>query len=309
MSTKDWRIALAAAKRIALRFPGVTGVDYGYKYETGTRTSRLCARFHVSRKIPLDALRAHEVLPTDLGSIACDVVQARYAPHVSPRVRSDPIRPGISIGNVARRSTGTLGAIVRDASTGRLCLLSNWHVFCGASTAQPGETISQPGPLHLGSGPERPVASLERWLDLRQGCDAAIAMLSAGVANDGSIYDIGIPISGVEEPRLGLALVKAGAASGVTHALVDGIEGMFEVDYGGYGDQKRWMEGVRLVPDPHNPDDQISVAGDSGAVWVNPETQCATALHFAGQEGVGPTAEYAIAHPISRVLSLLHLTL
>ncbi len=309
MPTNKWQASLAAAKRLALRFPGVTGVDYGYKYHAGVRTSRLCVRFHVSRKIPLDALRAHEVLPTDLGSIACDVVQARYAPHVSPRVRSDPIRPGISIGNVARRSTGTLGAIVRDANTGRLCLLSNWHVFCGASTAQPGETISQPGPLHLGSGPERPVASLERWLDLRQGCDAAIAMLSAGVANDGSIFDIGIPISGVEEPRLGLPLVKAGAASGVTHALVDGIEGMFELDYRGYGDQKRWMDGVRLIPDPRNPEDEISVIGDSGAVWINPETRRAVALHVAGEDGVGPSAEYAIAHPISRVLSLLDLTL
>lgn len=304
-----WQASLAAAKRLGLRFPGVTGVDYGYKYNAGVRTAQLCVRFHVSRKLPLDALRSHEVLPTELGSVACDVVQARYAPQASPRMRFDPVRPGVSIGNVARRSTGTLGAIVRDAGNGRLCLLSNWHVLCGATGAQAGESISQPGPLHLGSGPERPVASLERWLDLRHGCDAAIAVLSTGVANDGSIFDLGIRITGVEEPRLGLALVKAGAASGVTHAMVDGIEGTFELDYSGYGDQKRWMDGFRLIPDPRNPEDEISVIGDSGAVWINPETQGAVALHFAGEDGVGPTAEYAIAHPISRILSLLDLTL
>ena len=309
MPTNKWQASLAAAKRLALRFAGVTGVDYGYKYRAGVRSSQPCVRFHVSRKLPLDALRSHEVLPAELGSIACDVVQARYAPQTSPRMRFDPIRPGVSIGNVARRSTGTLGAIVREAGSGRFCLLSNWHVFCGTSAAQPGEAISQPGPLHLGSGPERPVASLERWLDLRHGCDAAIAVLSAGVANDGSVFDLGINLNGVEEPRLGLALVKAGAASGVTHAMVDGIEGSFELDYSGYGDQKRWMDGFRLIPDPNNPEDEISVVGDSGAVWINPETQCAVALHFAGEDGIGPTAEYAIAHPISRVLSLLDLTL
>jgi hypothetical protein len=309
MATTSWQASLAAAKRLALRFPGVTGVDYGYKYNSGVRTAQLCVRFHVSRKRPLDALRPHEVLPTEIGAVDCDVVQARYAPHASPRMRVDPLRPGVSIGNVARRSTGTLGAIVREAGSGRLCLLSNWHVLCGALGAQPGETISQPGPLHLGSGPARPVASLERWLDLRQGCDVAIAVLSAGVANDGSIFDIGIHIGGVEEPSLGLVLVKAGAASGVTHAMIDGIDGAFELDYSGYGDQKRWMDGCRLVPDPDRRDDEISVVGDSGAIWINPETQGAVALHVAGEDGVGPTAEYAIAHPLSRIFGLLDLTL
>ncbi|MGP1676432.1 MAG: hypothetical protein ACTS6J_04660, partial [Burkholderiales bacterium] len=297
MSTKDWRVALAAAKRIALRFPGVTGVDYGYKYKAGTRTAQLCARFHVSRKIPLDALRSHEVLPTDLGSIACDVVQARYAPQASPLMRFDPIRPGVSVGNPARGSTGTLGSIVREADNGRLCLLSNWHVLCGAAAAKAGEPISQPGPLHLGAGPGRPVATLQRWLDPSDGYDAAIAAVSAEVCNDDSIFAPDLHMSGVEEPRLGLSLIKTGAASGTTHAMVDGIEGMFELDYSRHGDQKRWMVGLRLVPDPHNPEDEISMAGDSGAVWINPETQCQVALHFAGKCGGGADAECALAHP------------
>lgn len=307
MPTNNWRVALAGAKRLALRFSGVTGVDYGYKYQAGVRTMQLCVRFHVARKLPPDALRSHEVLPVELGSVACDVIQARYAPHGSPRARFDALRPGISIGNVARGSTGTLGAIVREAGSGRLCLLSNWHVLCGTTGAQPGESISQPGSLHLGSGPERQVAALERWLDLRHGYDAAIAVLSAGIANDSSVFDLGIRIGGMEEPTLGLALVKAGATSGVTHAMVDGVEGTFEIDYSGFGDQKRWMDGCRLTPDARNPEDEISVAGDSGALWINPETRCAVALHYAGEDGVGPTAEYAIAHPISRIFGLLDL--
>ena len=282
MPTDNWQAALAAAKRLALRFPGVTGVDYGYRYHAGARTAQLCVRFHVLRKLPLDALRPHEVLPAEIGAVACDVVQARYAPRASAWTHLDPVQSGANKDKAARRSANTLGAIVREAGSGRLCLLNNWHVLCGAG------------------------ASLERQLDLGQGYDAAIAMLSAGVG--GSMRDIGVRIDGVEEPRLGLALLKSGAASGVTRALVDGIEGTFELDYGGYGDQKRRMDGCRLISDP-NPTDEIGAAGEASAVWINPATQRAVALHFAGEDGAAATGVYAVAHPISRILNLLDLTL
>jgi len=306
MPVDKWRAALAAAKRLALRFPGVTGVDYGYKYEAGERTSRMCVRFHVSSKKPLDALRPHELLPSDIGFIVCDVVQAQYAPHTLPRMRSDLVRPGMSAGHAARRSTGSLGAIAREAGSGRVCLLSNWHVLCGGPGAQRGESISRPRALHPGTDPAQALAALERWLDLKQGYDAAIAVLSAGACHDGANTDIGVRISGLEEPRLGLALIRSDAASGVTHATVDGIEGMFELDYGFYGDQKHWMHGFRLVPRPQDPEDAISAAGDAGGVWINSETQRAVALHFA--DGDGTAINCALAHPLSRILSLLDLT-
>ncbi len=309
MPTSNWRVALSAAKRLALRFPGVTGVDYGYKYQGGERTSRLCVRFHVAQKKPLDALRPHELLPTDLGFIVCDVVHARYALHTPPPLRSDPARPSLSTSNATRQSAGTLGAIVRDAGSGRYCLLSNWHVLCGGTEARHGVSISRSGTPHVVMEPAQSVAALERWLDPKQGYDAAIAVLSAGVSDDDAIANIGIHIGGVEEPSLGLALVKSDAASGVTHAMVDGIEGMFELDYGVYGNQKHWMDGVRLIADPHLGDGAISVSSNSGAIWINPETQRAVALHFANNDGAGPSAGCAVAHPLSRIFDLLHLTL
>lgn len=309
MPNVNWQASLAGAKRLALRFPGVTGVDYGYKYEAGERTAQLCVRFHVSRKLPLDGLRAHEVLPARVGAVACDVVQAGYAPQASPHTRFDLARAGAGIGNAACNSMDTLGAIVREAGNGRLCVLGSWHVLCSASTVRSGVSNSQRGPLHLASGPERPVALLERWLDLRQGYDAAIAVLSTEAENDATILGLGTRINGVEEPRLGLNLVKAGAASAVTRAMVDGIGGMFELDYRGYGEQKFWMEGFRLVSDQRNPEGQISVAGDSGTVWINPETQRAVALHFGGEYRAGSTAGYTIAHPLSRILNLLDLAI
>jgi hypothetical protein len=295
-----WQAALAAAKRLALRFPGVVGVDYGYRHRAGVSTSQPAVRFHVSRKLPPAALRPHELLPTTLAGVACDVIQANYLLHASPQTHSDLLRPGLSISNAARRGKGTLGAMVRDGGNDRICLLSSWHVLCAASAAQPGEPISQPS-----RGAGQPVAALERWLDLTQGYDAAIAVLSLGIEHDGSV--LGLHIVGTEEPGLGLALVKCGAASGNTHAIVDGIGGTFELDYGTFGERKRWMDGIRLIPGPDNPGGAISAVGDSGAVWINPATECAVALHLAGSSG--STAQCAIAHPISNIFKLLDLRL
>ena len=224
MPRADWRHALTAAKRLALRFPGVIGVDYGYKYLAGARTTRQCVRFHVARKLLPAALRPHETLPKELGAVDCDVLQASYAPHAAT-AQVSPLQPGAGIGNLARASAGTLGAIVREAESGRLCLLSSWHVLCASTAAQIGEPISQPSP-------QRTVAQLQRWLDPARGYDVAIARLAGATAGDASIGRALVRC--VEEPELGTALTKVGAASGTTHALVDGIEGMYFVGQGTY---------------------------------------------------------------------------
>lgn len=65
------------------------------------------------------------------------------------------------------------------------------------------------------------------------------------------------------------------------------------------------MDGIRLRRDPDYPETEISLAGDFGAVWVNAETGRAVGLHFGGEDSLGPSEEYALAHPIRRVLELL----
>lgn len=300
-----WSTPLALAKRLAFAIPGLRGVDYGFRYEDGSRRKQLCIRFHVARKLAETALPAHEILPRAVGGLRCDVIQAAYAPHASPRAVCDPIQPGVSIGNLQRGSTGTLGALVRDTHTGRLGLLSNWHVLCASVTCAPGESICQPGPLQAGSNPARAVAVLERWLTLDQGCDAALALLDPATREDAKIFELGVIPGPVEEAVPGLRLAKMGAASGATTALVDGVDGTYAMDYSGFGDQQRWMDGIHLVREPGVGPDEISIGGDSGALWINPATNGAVALHFAGEDGLGPLAEYAVAHPLGKVLRLL----
>ena len=300
-----WSSPLALAKRLALTIPGLRGVDYGFRYKKGIRRKQLCIRFHVAEKRAESVLPPNDILPKDFGGIPCDVVQASYALHASPRGVCDPVQPGVSIGNMKHSSTGTLGAVVRDIRSGKLGLLSNWHVLCASVSCLPGEAICQPGPLHAGNSLARDVAILERWLSLDHGCDAALALIDPAISEDRQIFELGIVPGQVEDAKPGMRLVKMGAVSGSTTALVDGVDGTFSMDYSGFGGQQRWMDGIRLVHEPDVGADEISIAGDSGALWINPATKGAVGLHFAGEDGLGPLAEYAVAHPLAKVLRLL----
>jgi hypothetical protein len=300
------RQALNRAKRIAVHVPEIQGVDFGLLYGNDrVRSKRHGIRFHIRKKLPLNELSAANLLPEKIDGIPCDVIEATYEPHASPTQAVNPLQPGVSIGNVTRQSTGTLGAFVRDIDSGRSCVLSNWHVLAGSTQALQGDSISQPGPRHLGNQPPRPVAQLLRWSDLSHGIDAAIAVLDPTLALDRLPFGFTSPAVGTAEPKVGMHVVKSGVVTGVTHGLIDGIEGSFPMNYTAFGDTRRWMDGVRLVVDPVAPAGEISLAGDSGALWIDVATNLAVGLHFAGEDGLGPLAEYALAHPLPRVLSLL----
>lgn len=305
MALLKWEKAVLSALRIARSRPGVLGVDFGFVYKGGTRLSSRGVRFHVGEKVPLSELPPDDILPTAVNEVRSDVLEVKYSLHASARGVCDPIQPGVSIGNLSRTTTGTMGLQVTDRHTGRGAFISNWHVLCGSPAAKSGEQISQPGPLHLGSQAARVVGSLERWVPLDAGCDAALALVEPGIAVRQTIFDSQITISGTETPRLGLKLIKYGAVSSLTHGMIDGIGGAYQVDYSAYGDTNRWIDGLRVVVDPDSTQDEISLAGDSGAVWVNPSNGKAVALHFAGEDGLGSTSEYALAQPLQRVLKLL----
>src|SRR5712691_5648129 len=302
--TPQQRSALNRAKRVAANLPGIRGVDFGIVYRDGrARPRRVGIRFHVARKLPLNELSGNNLLPKRIGGYICDVIEAAYEPHgVRPSESFDPLQPGISIGNLIRQSTGSLGAFVRDAQSGRVCMLSNWHVLCGSTAAAIGDPISQPGPRHLGANPARPVARVLRWADLAHGLDAALAAIDQNVATNDLPLGLTSGAAGIAEPSVGMRVVKSGVITGVTHAIVDGVEGSYPMNYGAFGDTQRWMDGIRLVIDPAERVDEISLSGDSGAVWIETATNLAVALHFAGEDGLGPLAEYALAHPMPRVL-------
>jgi len=300
--------ALVAAKRLARSLDEVRAVDYGVVHEDGKPTDRYSVRFHMNRKRRLADVPTGQRLPKTIEGIEVDVLDAGYAPHDgSPRAPQDRLQPGISVGSRKQKTTGTLGAIVRDQSTQRLGFISNWHVLCGGPEAEHGDEITQPGPMDSGSG--RTVARLERWLRPSERCDAALALLEPDVAVTEALFGMDLTPVGTIAPALGMRVVKSGAVSGVTHARVDGIGGSYRLDYTGYGDAPEWMEGFRLVPDADAPAPSLSLEGDSGSLWVDSASGRAVGLHFAGEDDQGPLADYALAHPIEVVLARLHASL
>ncbi len=311
MDSERARLALSQAKRFGMSLHGIRGIDYGFVYEGGKRTQKQGLRFHVARKKPLSEIAAHQVVPKKLAGFPCDVLQAEYDPHngLNPRDRIDPIQPGISIGNLQRRTTGTLGAIVRDKLSNQPCILSNWHILVASTTPQAGSAIGQPGPDHFGMATPPTVAQLTRWSDLAHGIDAAIAKIDEGVNYLPQFFGLNLVPAGIKEPILGMRLYKYGAVSELTYAIVDGVGGAYVMDYTRFGDKVRWMDGLRLIVDPDHKEDEISLDGDSGSVWVSQDDHHAVALHFGGEDGLGPLAEYALVHSLPRALHLLNVEL
>ena len=295
---------------MSLAIPGVTGVDFGIRFTQGRPTGTDGIRFHVSVKRSLSDVPAGERVPTKILGIETDVLQARYSLHAAsdPFGSFDPIVPGVSVGNLARGETGTLGAVVRDLNDGTPCLLSNWHVFCAAADVKSGEEIAQPGP-ESSDAPPKVVAKLKRWTNLAHGLDAAIAQLDAGLHWDNAPLFGPAAMAGTADPQLRMHLVKSGISSRFTHAIVDGVDGSYKMDYSDFGDTSRFMDGIHLITDPDHPDEDISLEGDSRSMWIDPVTNRAVALHFGGEDGAGPTANYALAHPMSVVLTALSISL
>ena len=302
--------ALTAAKRLARSLDNIRAVDYGFAYEDGKRTDRPSIRFHMNRKQRLAQLTADQKLPKTIEGIEVDVLAIGYVPHAgSARAPQDVLQPGVSVGNLSLQTTGTLGALVRDLATQNICMLSNWHVLCGGPEAAVGNGISQPGPMDLGSNPAREVAKLKRWLRLSEQYDAALARLEPNVASSGELFGTTLRPSATTTPVLGMPVIKSGAVSGITRAIVDGVGGSYRLDYTNFGDGPEWMSGFRLVPDSANPAAALSLEGDSGSLWVAVETGYAVGLHFAGEDDQSPLNDYALAHPIEEVLARLNVAL
>lgn len=291
----------------------VTGVDVGYKYDGGLRTDDIAVRIHVREKIPLAALEAAEVLPSEIDGVPVDVIQGHYSPSsngniltlLSRRHRRDPIQPGISISHPLV-SAGTIGAVVYDRSDGQACALSNWHVLAGSTVAQPGDQALQPGTFDGGRRHHDAVGTLRRMMLGRRG-DAAIAALDTEREIQTAQFETGVEVRAARRVRIGDRVTKSGRTTGVTRGVVDGI-GRYRLTY---PVGAREVEGFIIRTETEgNPDNvEISGGGDSGSLWYDPDSAEGLGLHFAGETDPAPAAEYALACHLDAVLDELHVSL
>ncbi len=292
--------------------PGVTGVDIGFKWSGGQMSEELALRVHVVQKKDAASIDIADLFPSRVGSIPVDVIQAQYHLPGEPTSKSllglETVPPtkglgdagialGSSIGNQFV-TAGTLGAKVIDLDGGGEMILSNWHVLAGHPAATAGLSIWQPGRID-GGDDDDVIAHLTRWIIGPY--DAAVAQLNGSRLVNSSVAT-GEPIHDTITPRPGMRVWKVGRTSGYTEAFIDGSRGNMTLPYPQLGNDVLLRDLFRILPLPGNRG-EISMPGDSGAVWVDKASGKAVGLHVAGETGDQP--EYALAHDIGATLRAL----
>ncbi|MBL8678384.1 MAG: hypothetical protein JNK05_04430 [Myxococcales bacterium] len=276
----------------------------GYKRSMDREHASVALRFHVPKKVPLLSLARRARIPAMLAGIVTDVIESSpsFAHAVDPRDRVDPVRPGVSIAGPAA-ATGTLGALVRDASGQAMILtashVARTHVANQREISQP-SPFDHPSPLAIASTAR---AEPAQWPVSSLTVDAAVAKLAPSVAFDARVLEIGPPGTPVEpSAALGQSVVKFGRSTEKTLGKVTEYphHATLRVRIGGANHSVAYRD--QLFIESQN---ELCADGDSGALWMLARTLEAVALHCGG----GSNRKTAVATPIGRVLATLGVTL
>jgi len=296
---------------------GVTSVGIGYKQVEGG-PPELAIQFTVDAEAVPEAVGGESDIPktieVDGVQVPTEQIKRTFKPSyiaVEPqakdprKLRADVLAPGMSVGNFVT-SAGTIGAFVRDRTTGNVVLLSNWHVLHGPS-AQLGAEIVQPGRHDDNRVEQNRMGRLLRS-HLGPAGDCAIASVTGRAISTG-ILDLGVPVGAIGDPELGDLVVKSGRTTAVTFGRVTRIEVNTRINYG--GDVRETIGGFEIgIDDAHKPaDGEISRGGDSGSAWMATKadgspTDVMLGLHFAG-DADGTTTEFALACYAKSVMTAL----
>lgn len=197
-------------------------------------------------------------------------------------LRYRPILAGTSIVNARVNESGTLGYVAAD-SLGAIWIVSAYHVLCNATLAAytTDEAIYQPAAI----APENRIA-LTNAARANSALDCAAALLDPGLFAFNYQLGIGLLTNPIE-PVVGMRVVKAGAAGGITEGIVQSVSD----------------DTLSIETDPAFPGEFIlSEPGDSGALWLEQQSRAPMALHVGR-----PSPLHASAVPLLAVLAALQL--
>lgn len=314
--------------------PNVVGVGTGYKKAAGKDTTELCVIALVSRKKPLAALSAEDLIPGELDGVVTDVVEIGFPRALQTRTEKwRPAPAGVSIGHY-QITAGTLGCIVRDKTTMQRLILSNNHVLANENNAQLGDAILQQGPIDGGDASSCTIAHLERYAPINFGTEPATCNIAKGVASvlnglagllgsshrleaikqdvqaanwvdaaaarpvdDSLVLDEILDIgvvNGVKPVTFGMSVRKSGRTTGLTTGTVSVLNTTVTINYD-EGRTARFEDQIITTP--------MSQGGDSGSLLVAGDSLVAVGLLFAGSD------QSTIFNPIQTVLDTLKVTL
>lgn len=320
------RPAKQAIEDRLLALPGVQGVDIGHKISHGEVTDQLSIIVYVAEKKDPSALSEEERIPAEIDGIPTDV-QEEVIELQSMLVRQEelqssidtgkytPLRGGISMGPCRSifmeppdvpspgnyLTSGTLGAMVRDRSTGARMALTNFHVACVDDTWSAGDAMAQPSRPDGGSCPSDRYGTLTR-ATLSENVDGAVVTLDNGVDRECRIEEIG-DVKGTVAAQVGTAVRKRGRTTRLTYGQVTSTDASVTVNFGDGIGTRTLKNQVRVVPDTsQNP--RFSNSGDSGSVVVDSDNRVLGLLWAGATNG---SATYL--NPINKVLNELDIEL
>ncbi|MCX4528730.1 MULTISPECIES: DNA/RNA non-specific endonuclease [unclassified Streptomyces] len=306
--------------------PNISSIGIGYKETKGKRGKELSLQFTVDKKVRPEGVNGLRSAPIpaviDIGGgvkVPTDVVQRSYKPHFlvvaeaetpDRQKRVDPVRPGVSVGNV-KVSAGTIGCVVFDKNDGSSCLLSNWHVLNGRK-GELGDDVVQPGKADDSRTALNRLGTLKRS-HLGLVGDCAVSSITDREF-DTAILDLGVTPAQLGEPQIDDKVVKSGRTTGVTHGVVSRPFARVSIDYGPPVGVRE-IDCFEIGPDPNKPadDGEISAPGDSGSAWLfktraGRPSDVLAGLHFGG-ESDGDPEERALACFPQAVFEELKITL
>lgn len=322
-------------ERKLLRKANVLGVMTGYKVKAGKRTEELSIVCMVEKKISREKLSKRDVVPDTLESIPTDVIEVGkiIALNVDRKARHRPCPMGTSGGHHLI-SAGTNGELLRDKSTGKICVGTNNHVGANSNEAEIGDPYLQPGPYDGGKVPDDVIGRLLRFVPIKfvgSPSPCSIARFWSALFNfpakmfgmrtrlksviaypehnlvDASlievkseevlkeIVDIGIP-EGTRQAQLDMSVQKSGRTTGhTTDGLITGVDATIGPISYGSGKSAYFREQIVISGEG------FSSGGDSGSLILDMDGYAVGKL-FAGSDAKNIT----IANHIQTYLELLN---
>ncbi|MBP1991535.1 hypothetical protein J2Z66_003142 [Paenibacillus eucommiae] len=214
----------------------------------------------------------------------------KFRSHADYKSRIRPIPAGYSTGTTS--GSGTIGLIVTNYPNPRQrYIFSNNHVLNPSNSIAYTETL-QPGGADKGQTGKDRVGRLYRFAKLSQNqnnlVDAALAIpLSRPLLNP-RYATVGVIPGHVTSYRIGDRFKKVGRTTGQVSGVVDSVHTDIQVDYENLGSVQFLNQTVIKGTSP------VSLAGDSGSVWLRQQDNYAAAVNFAGSSD----GRLSISYPI-----------
>jgi hypothetical protein len=280
----------------------------GFKVTAGQVTDQPAVIVYVRRKLALSSLGTAQIIPTTLGDVPTDVIEAgdvmALGSNRSVEIHSQRHRPvvgGISCGPSRFVMAGTVGLplVFREGVAG---LLSNKHVISPTwmTASSPlfkwkGVPIRQPSALDGGTEGDA-VAEVQDLVPIVAGqdneVDADFARYINGQDARAALLGLGA-YTALGDPEPGMVVAKSGRTSGVSEGRrILSVGTRMTISYPVLGEVS-FVDQVVTEP--------MLLPGDSGSAIVSGET--VIALGFAGSEAI------SVANPIRKVFELLGLSL